>query len=240
MMRRSARFYDKIYAALPKDYAAEARTVRDLIEKHRRTGPNKSLLDVACGTGGHLVHLKEWFDVEGLDVDTEMLRVAAERLPGVKVHRADMIDFRLPHAYGAITCLFSSIGYATPLDRMRRAVANMAGHLAPGGVLVLEPWITPEGWRSGDFVDATFVDEPDLKIARINTTGRDADTSLLFMHYLIGTPAGVEYFTERFQLGLYTHEEYSAALRDAGLEVSFDPRGLTGRGLYVGVKSAKR
>jgi SAM-dependent methyltransferase len=237
MMRRSAKIYDKIYAAFGKDYAAEARTVRDLIVKHGQSS-GKALLDVACGTGAHLARLREWFDVEGLDVDPEMLGVAAQRCPGVRLHQADMVDFKLPRAFDAVTCLFSSIGYVMPLERMRHAVANMAAHLVPGGTLVVEPWITPDAWRAGDFVDATFVDEPQLKIARINTTGREATTSLLFMHYLVGTPTGVEYFTERFQLGLYSHDEYAAALRDAGLETDFDPRGLIGRGLYVGVKSS--
>ena len=233
---RSAQYYDSIYAALGKDYAAEAAAIRGFIARHKHNG-GVALLDVACGTGGHLTFLREWFDAEGVDDNAAMLEIAARRLPGTPLHRADMTDFRLPHRFDAITCLFSAIGHAQPLDRMRAAIATMARHLNLGGVLLVEPWITPDEWRPEGRVDADFVDEPGLKVARINTAAREGDVSILDMHYLVGTPRGIEYFSERFGLGLYAHEQYAAALRDAGLEPSFDPHGLIGRGMHIGVSA---
>jgi hypothetical protein len=66
----------------------------------------------------------------------------------------------------------------------------------------------------------------------------EAKDSLSFFvfHYMVATTQGVEYFTERHELGLFTHEEYLGAFRKAGLETSHDPVGLDGRGLYIGVK----
>ncbi len=55
-------------------------------------------------------------------------------------------------------------------------------------------------------------------------------------HYLIGTPDGIDYFTELHELGLFTHEQYMTAFTDAGLDVSYDKDGLMGRGLYIGVR----
>ena len=51
---------------------------------------------------------------------------------------------------------------------------------------------------------------------------------------MVGTPEGVEVFTERHEAGLFTDEEYRAAFVAAGLEVEHDETGLIGRGLYVG------
>ena len=51
----------------------------------------------------------------------------------------------------------------------------------------------------------------------------------------VGTPEGIRCFTERHELGLFSHEEYEAAFESAGLETSFDPEGLMGRGLFVGI-----
>jgi hypothetical protein len=60
--------------------------------------------------------------------------------------------------------------------------------------------------------------------------------SVLDFHYLVATPAGVEHFTERHEMGLFRHEDYVAAFTDAGLRVAHDPEGLIGRGLYIGVR----
>jgi hypothetical protein len=83
-------------------------------------------------------------------------------------------------------------------------------------------------------VHARFIDEPDLKIARINTSFVEGRLSLMDMHYLIGTPAGTEHYVERHELGLFTTEEVYHALTIGGLEVTYDATGLTGRGLYIG------
>lgn len=55
-------------------------------------------------------------------------------------------------------------------------------------------------------------------------------------HYLVGTPGGVEYFTERHELGLFTDNEHRAAFAAAGLNVIYDAEGLMGRGLYIGTR----
>jgi len=231
---RSAEVYDAIYDSSGKDYAQEAEKLRTLIEKHKRSSGN-ALLDVACGTGRHLEHLRQWYDVEGLDLSPEMLEVARRRLSDVPLHRGDMLDFRLERRFDAVTCLFGSIAYVKTIDRLRRAVANLAEHIVPGGVLLLEPFIRPEDFRP-NYLHAGFVDRPDLKVVRMNVSAREGNLFIANFHYLVGTPAGIEYFTECHELGMFTDEEYREALRSAGLEVTHDPEGLMGRGLFIGRK----
>src|SRR5215831_4572594 len=55
----------------------------------------------------------------------------------------------------------SSIGYIKILETLSQAVRCMAQHLVPGGVLLIEPWFTPETWRL-ETVHARFIDEPHL------------------------------------------------------------------------------
>jgi SAM-dependent methyltransferase len=225
---RSARIYDAIYESV-RDYPREAAELDRLIQE-RRPGA-RTLLDVACGTGAHLEHLSG-YEVEGLDLDPEMLAVARERLPDVAFHEGDMVAFDLGRRFDAVVCMFSSIGYVRTEKRLRSAIASMARHLEPGGVLVVEPWLSPADWLDRH-IGAVFVDEPELKIARMNVSQREGNVSIIEFEYLVGTPDGIERFTETHELGLFTVEEYLGAFRAAVVEADYDPEGPMGRGLYV-------
>jgi len=233
MFKHSARFYDALYSW--KDYPAETARLRAIFEG--RAPGARTLLDVACGTGLHLALLQEWYEVEGADLDPTMLEVARERLADVQLHEADMITLDLGREFDLVTCLFSSIGYVVTRERLQLALAAMARHVAPGGLLVLEPWITPEQWKP-DHVHALFVDEPDLKIARMNRGAPLDDSIVLEFEYLVASPDRIEHFTERHEAGMFTDDDYRGAFEAAGLEVELDPEGLMGRGLYIGTRGA--
>lgn len=230
MFTHSAAFYDAIYSF--KDYEREAGQVHAFIGQHCRSG-GKALLDVACGTGQHLVYLRHWYQAEGLDLDESMLRIARERAPDLPLHRASMVDFKLDRRFDAITCLFSAIGYVKTEPRLRQAIRTMAGHLHPGGALLVEPWHAPDVWQVGS-LRSLVIDQPDLKITRMAISGREDNVAILDFHYLVGTPQAIDYFSERHELGLFTHQQYLDAFQAAGLDVVFDPEGLMGRGLYIG------
>src|SRR5216684_3266461 len=232
MYRQLANYYDEIYHF--KNYEKEAEKIDTLIRQHKKS-PGNHLLDVACGTGNHIAYLKQHYSVEGLDFSADMLRIARKKHPDIVFHLSEMTSFRLQNRFDIVTCLFSAIGHVKTKARMRRAVRNMARHLQSGGLMILEPWITPANFRRG-LIGFTFVDKPNLKIARININKVRGPVSTLEFHFLIGTPGKVQYVIDKDSLGLWTHQEYLDAFRDAGLEVSFDSAGLMGRGLYLGLK----
>ena len=232
MYRQLANYYDEIYDF--KNYQKEAEKIETLIQQYKKSAGN-SLLDVACGTGNHIAYLKQHYNVEGLDFSPEMLRIARKKHPEIVFHRGEMTSFKLKNRFDIITCLFSAIGHVKTKARMRRAVWNMANHLQPGGLMILEPWITPANFRKG-LIGSNFVDKPNLKIARINISKVRGHVSAFEYHYLIGTPGRVQYVIDKGTLGLWTHEEYLAAIGDSGLNANFDTEGLMGRGLYLGGK----
>jgi ubiquinone/menaquinone biosynthesis C-methylase UbiE len=240
MFTPSVHLYDTIYLSRGKNYAAEADSVHQLVQHNLRSGGN-SLLDIACGTGLHTSYLREHYQVEGLDLDARMLEAAKQKCPDVIFHLGDMRDFNLGPGgqFDVITCLFSSIGYVGTLAGLNQAIANFERHLKPGGLMFIEPWFTPEDWHPGN-IHATFVDEPRLKVSRMNLSGREGNLSYFVFHYLVGTPEGVEYFTERHELGLFTVDEYLSAFRGCGLDVVRDALWLNGRGLYMASKPGEK
>ena len=229
----TARYYDKLYAK--KTYLAEVQHLISLLEIRADT-TQMTLLDVACGTGLHLEHLAKRFHVEGLDICPELLEVARERISSVPFHLGDMTDFALGKQFDIVTCLFSSIGYVKTLNRLKDAVCRMTAHLNPNGVLVVEPWFTPKNWHPNT-VHGMYIDEPELKIARINTSFVKDNVSIFDLHHLVGTPEKTEHLVEHHELGLFEVEEMISAMENAGLTVKHDVDGLTGRGLYIGRKN---
>jgi SAM-dependent methyltransferase len=231
MYAKSARFYDAIYEW--KDYEDEVRRLLILIYEGLGAPPD-SLLDVACGTGKHLALLRGHIEhLEGVELSEGMLALARERLPEVPLQRGDMTDFDLGRRFDVVTCLFGAIGYAGTVEGLERAARSMARHLNPGGLLLIEPWIFPDKWNVGQ-LHQLVVDQPDLKISRMNVSRREGQVAVLDMHHLVGTPEGIEYFVEHHELTLFTREEYTSALEAAGLAVSFDEHGLDGRGIFIG------
>jgi ubiquinone/menaquinone biosynthesis C-methylase UbiE len=231
----SASVYDRVYAW--KDYAREARRIHELV-RQRGPRPARTLLDVACGTGVHLRYLARWYDVTGLDASAPMLAVARRRLPHAHFAKGTMQSFRLPGRFDVITCLFSAIGYVRSEADLCRTLANFARHLAPGGIVVVEPWLTPGEYREGSVHLGTYGTKAH-PIARMNTSERRGGRSLMDMHYLVAADGGVRHWVERHDMGLFSVRTMLRAFRSAGLKARHLPsRFSTHRGLYVAVKEA--
>ncbi|MFI5046717.1 MAG: class I SAM-dependent methyltransferase [Acidimicrobiia bacterium] len=229
----AARVYDLFYE--DKDYGAEAGAVIALAEQYAPGA--RSVLDVGCGTGVHLSHLASHYArVAGVDVSAAMLDQARVSFPQIPFHQGDMRTFSLVERYDVVTCLFSAIGYMADEESLRGAMANMARHVAPGGVLLVEGWIDPADWVVGKASAHSNVGEH-AAAARVMLSGREGDVSTIDMHYVIATLDGIEHVTEQHRLGLFTAQQYRAAVEATGLRYARE-EGLTGRGLHVGISRA--
>ncbi|MDP1547091.1 MAG: methyltransferase domain-containing protein [Anaerolineales bacterium] len=230
----SAKYYDEIYEATGKDYHAEAGIAHKLIQRYKKTKGN-TLLDVGCGTGIHVNLLGIHYQVEGLDLEPRMLAIARKNFPKLRFRQGNMIDFNISQKFDIVTCLFSAIGHVKTKMFLQKAIKNMSQHLLSGGVLLLEPWFAPEDWHTGSIYTVT-VNKPSLKLVRMSRSSQKGKISIIEFQYLIGTPKGITRGSETLELGLFTQEEYLEAFRRAGLKVKHDPKGLDGRGLYIGMK----
>lgn len=213
MFNAAAGFYDALYSF--KDYAAEAVKIAELAEAAGVRHPRATLLDVGCGAGEHLVHLKTQFDVAGVDIDEKLIERARTKLPGVPLVVADMAELSLGRRFDFITCLYGSIAYTETLERMREAVQRFAQHLTPGGVIVLQPW-----YRSAaecPRMQVRHVDLPEIKIARLSRTTIEGCRARIDVHYLVGQEGSIEHLQEEHRLGVFSHAEHLASFDAAGV-----------------------
>ncbi|MCP2323584.1 trans-aconitate methyltransferase [Hamadaea flava] len=215
-----AEIYDDLYQhGMGKDYGAEAGELAALLRAHHaRIG---DVLDVGCGTGLHLAAIRHQFPhVEGVEPAAAMRAAAQTRLPDVLIHDGDMTSFDLSRTFSAVLCLFSTIGYATTEDRLHTTVVRLAAHTEPGGVVVIEPWFTPEQWRDNR-VSHTIAATDARTIIRMTRSTRDTEAlSRMDMHYLVAdhrTADPIRHFHDTHVMGLSTEEQYQQAMTAAGL-----------------------
>lgn len=233
MFTKTSKHYDAVYS--DKDYEAESEKLASLIRE--RVPGAKTLLDVACGTGRHLEYLarNSGFNCTGVDLDDEMLAVARERVPAVTLHTGDMCDFALGTQFDVVTCLFSSIGYTKTVEYMEQAIANMASHVLHGGILMVEPWITPEEWIVGKAHSST-AETSEFVVTRM-MVAEPVERGRVVFEYLIGDSSGINRVSETHEMGWFTHLEYLSAFQKADLTAELIRPGLTNRGLYSGRKA---
>ncbi len=224
---RSAAFYDLIYGW--KDYAGETARLREILANEAPQA--KSLLDVACGTGEHLLRFTG-FERVGLDHEPPFLEIARQKVPEATFVLGDMRHFRLDRRFDVVTCLFSSIGYLLDDDSIRAALGNMAAHLHPGGVLLLEPWFEPKDWKTGNVTMRSF-DGGSRQGCRITVAGLEGDVALTDFHYLLADGTEVQHLTESHRLRLLTREHLTRLLRSVGFEARREECERFRRGLYV-------
>lgn len=229
---QSAHAYDLIQAARGRDYSAQADQLAALVEARHPAA--QSLLDVACGTGRHLHHLGRHFqELAGVDISPAMLERARAIAAHAHLELGDMRSFKLERQFDVVTCLFSSIGYLLTQDDVQTAIANMASHLRPQGILIVEPWIHPDRWLGGHRV-AEAANADGVAVSRVSVNGREDHVSTFDLYWTIASSDGVMQFVEPHRMGLYSIDEYLGAFEAAGLVAEHDPAGLIGRGLFIG------
>jgi dTDP-3-amino-3,4,6-trideoxy-alpha-D-glucopyranose N,N-dimethyltransferase len=211
-----ASWYDALYAGAGKDYHDEATALLGVVAELGITP--STLLDVACGTGRHLQAFAETVaEVEGLDLAPGMLELAKTRLPEVPLRHGDMRSFDLGRTFDVVTCLFSAIGHVRDASDLDAAIQHMAAHVEPGGVLLLEPWLTPDGVIEGGHRGLVHATTDDGVVSRASRSVLRGEVLLVEFAWAVSTREGVASATESFRMPLFTRERYLEAFERAGL-----------------------
>lgn len=121
------------------EIANENQTQRQIQFLKTQLSPEGFMLDVACGTGRHTIALSSLgFDVVGLDVSLNLLRIAKEHGASLLV-RADMrfLPFK-PEAFTAVVSMDNSFGYLPSVREDEQSITEVKRVLRAGGLFVLD------------------------------------------------------------------------------------------------------
>jgi SAM-dependent methyltransferase len=140
--------------------------------------PIRTVLDIACGTGPHLIRLAErGYRMSGLDLSPENIDFLRQRAAGkgfdVGLHVGDMTEFRLPRTVDAAICMQDSQGHLLTNEAILGHLRSTARAIKKGGLYVFDrymcsSWTDPArrwSWtrqRGNATVRATFEALKDL------------------------------------------------------------------------------
>ena len=95
-----------------------------------------SVLDAGCGTGRVAIELaRRGLEVVGVDRDPAMLATARAKVPELTWVEADLTDVDLERRFGVVVMAGNVMIFVEP-GTEGRIMANLAGHVEPGGYLV--------------------------------------------------------------------------------------------------------
>jgi SAM-dependent methyltransferase len=122
------------------EIADQNQTERQVEFLKKALKPNGVVLDLACGTGRHLIPLsKKGYDVVGLDISLKLLKIAKLRWRGAALVQADMrfLPFK-PEAFAAAVSMDTSFGYLPSLEDDLQSLRELQASLSRGGVLIVD------------------------------------------------------------------------------------------------------
>ena len=109
-------------------------------------GRVRAVLDIACGTGPHLIRLAErGFRMSGLDLSTENVSFLEQRVAqkglAATLYVGDMTRFRLPGPVDAAVCMQDSQGHLLTNEAILSHLRCVRRVVRPGGLYIFDRYM---------------------------------------------------------------------------------------------------
>lgn len=213
-----------LYDDLMKDapYSDWIRITKELIKKYD-INPN-SIVDLGCGTGNITLLLsKEGYNLIGIDLSSDMLAVAYEKIHSQKLSvsllEQNMKEFELAHTVDLVISFCDSMNYLNGFEEVRETFKRVYTNLNYGGYFIFD---MHSPYKITDvFKDQTFAWN-DEAISVIWQTEVD-NSSLMVEHdlsFFVELEDGLyERINETHKQQTYTSDTISELLSETGFEL---------------------
>ncbi|MBN1551532.1 class I SAM-dependent methyltransferase [bacterium] len=207
----------------PDDYAPWCRHVMDCFQSHAERTLT-TVLNLGCGGGKNLFHLKRHFKATGLDRSKSMLDLARNLNPECQLLQADMRDFTLNSTFDAIL-IDDAVGYMRTEKDLSRLFQSAYKHLASGGVLVVSPDETKETFiqnktRVSSGLENSAHESPELIFIENDYDPDPSDTEYEgLIVYIIRSEGRLSIETDLHRMGLFHQETWERLLLQTGFRI---------------------
>jgi SAM-dependent methyltransferase len=198
-----ASYYDIFYAQ--KDYALECQFVLDLL-KSLSAQEIHSILDLGCGTGGHVLPLaRRGYEMTGVDLSGAMIEQArsksAEANLAADFHLGDIRSVDLGRTFDAVISMFAVMGYQISNGDFFSAMRVARKHLESGGLFVFDAWFGPAVLRERPETRVREIPDGAERILRVAAPELNPLANTVTVHYTVLRLAGDRVLDE-------THESH--------------------------------
>ena len=150
-----AAYYDRL---MTTDYEARAAYLLELFRRHGAAP--QTLLDLACGSGSLTACLAARdIDMIGVDGSSDMLMIAAEKLPDAMWLCQDMRELDLYDVVDGAICTLDSLNHLLTTAELKTVFDRLRLFIAPGGLLIFD--VNTPHKHQHTLGDHTFVLEDD-------------------------------------------------------------------------------
>ena len=221
MMSRVFAAYGKYYDILyqEKDYDTECDIIEGLFRRYSPK-PVSSVLDAACGTGGHAVPLAgRGYRITAFDASEAMIHSARAKSDQIPFHVQDLRDFNIEGRFDACICMFAAMNYLTATPDIQNALTGIRRHLEPERLLIFDFWNGSAVLRMLPETRVKTVSGEGRRIVRLVQPELDAEHHLCRSHYhliVIQDNAVVDEITETHVVRYLFPQEIIHYLDDAG------------------------
>ena len=243
LYEKYASYYDRIYAYV--DYKGESKFINWAVNKHK-TSVGNELLDVACGTGSHALILKNNFNITGVDINENMLKIAREKVSEVDFIKGDMKKLEIESKFDVIICIFSAIHYNTNYSELESTLTNFYKHMENGGILIYDLSFNTDNWIEG-IVSVDTVAEEELKIARICQSRLENGIFNANFIFFVKDKGEFDFDIDEHKLGVFEIDKVNKIMEKIGFKTyiygdfTFEiwKSEECQRPVYVGIKNTK-
>jgi predicted TPR repeat methyltransferase len=226
VFNKYAEYYDALYAE--KDYVAECNFLEAIFTTYANQ-PVQSILDLGCGTGGHVLQLAgRGYTVCGVDRSANMLAIAREKklkmADGEKIilQQGDIRSVELNEQFDVVVSMFAVMSYMVSNDDVQMALKTARRHLLTGGLFIFDAWHGPGVMTDPPADRYKFAQKENMRLIRFAHPVVDIVRQAVDVNYKLLNLEGkklVSEVDETHSMRFFFPQEIIFHLQTAGFEV---------------------